>query len=91
MIKNNDKITVGNGTATTFIINDELYIYQDCELETQNGSTVSVLKNYTDWGTLTPNNGVMKFHGDENSIIVREPAEIVYSDDFESGTASGWT
>lgn len=88
---NSDTIIVGNGLANTFKINDNLNIQQNCVLETRNGATVSVLKNYTDFGKYTPNNGIVKFHGAENSNIIREPAYVIFSQDFETGAATGWT
>lgn len=82
---NDDKISVGNGQTTNFIIDDDLYIKQGCELELNNTSTTSIGKNYRDYGTLTHNNtGVIKFHGADNSFVVKEPTQIIFSDDFET-------
>ncbi|MBI4947334.1 MAG: right-handed parallel beta-helix repeat-containing protein [Bacteroidetes bacterium] len=87
---NFDKITVGNGQVTTFKIPNDLYIKQTCTLITQNNSVVSTAGNYTDYGTYTANNGMIKMHGSSNASILREPALTILNETFETGT-TGWT
>lgn len=89
-INNEDKITVGNGTETSLIINDNLFIGANCQLETQNNSTVSVLNHYKNFGIYTPNDGTIKFHNNVPSTIIKEPASTIYYENFESGS-TGWT
>ena len=88
---NNDKITVGDGMPTTFTINDGLYIKQGCELVSNNTSTISVYGNYTNYGNYTPHDGTINFFGGINTVIIKEPATVIYSQDFENGTPSDWT
>jgi len=87
---NDDQITVGNGQPATLKINDDLYIHQDCTLETGDDCIVNVSGHYTNYGDYIYNEGMVKFHGSSTSFILREPAMVIYSDGFEGGS-TGWT
>lgn len=86
----NDKLLVGYTNTNTLKINDELYINQGTTLETDNTSVVQVSGNYTDYGTHTYNDGKIEFYGTGQSIVVKEPATEIFTEDWEAGT-TGWT
>ena len=91
---NNDEIQVGNGQVTTFkISNDNLLIQNGCTFTTADASTVSVGKNYYNYGTYDhTNSGEVTFETANNSVILKDPAVVIYSENFESGaTPSGWS
>jgi hypothetical protein len=81
---NNNNIIVGNGTQTKLLLPGDLTIFNGCGIETADASTISIAGHYVNYGVYTPNNGKIKFHGNTDSYIIKEPSEILYYEGFES-------
>ena len=81
---NNNNIIVGNGTQAKLLLPGDLTIFNGCGIETANASTISIAGHYVNYGVYTPNNGKIKFHGNTDSYIIKEPSEILYYEGFET-------
>ncbi|MBN2669667.1 MAG: T9SS type A sorting domain-containing protein [Bacteroidales bacterium] len=91
----NDSIIIGNTATTELKINSGLTINEGCTVNLDNGSTLNVAQNFRNLGSFSSNdnNTTLSFYESNNSYVLTNPGDTIYSEDFESdpfAVSSDW-